>query len=87
LDKSFIQANIKKLKDLSYNVYIITPGYVRRLDLISYQLYNTVKLKWILIYVNDIVDLSVLEYGYKLKYPGMKDILKTLSETVDYVLE
>lgn len=82
-DKSFIQAHIKQLKDKATKVYIVTPGTVGRLDLISYALYGTTELKWVLIYVNDIIDISVIKYGYKMKYVAMEEITKLLFETTE----
>lgn len=84
-DKSYIQANMAKLKELSVNTYIIPPKHVRRLDLISYYIYGTVAFKWIFIYCNDIIDISMLDMGFKLHYPSMKDILATMSETSDFL--
>ena len=83
-DKSFIQANIKKLKEYATNVYIVPPMHAHRLDLISYTIYGTVAMKPYLIYVNDIIDLSVVEHGFKLYYPSIKDILSVMNETIDY---
>ena len=83
-DKSFIQANIKKMKEVSTNVYIVPPMHAGRLDLISYTIYGTVSMKPYLIYVNDIIDLSVVEHGYKLLYPSIKDLLSIMNETNEY---
>lgn len=79
-DKSFIQANINKLKGVSNGVYIVPPMHTHRLDLISYKIYGTVAMKPYLIYVNDIVDVSVIKHGYKLKYPSLRDILSLINE-------
>lgn len=83
-DKSFIQANIKKLKEVSTNVYIVPPSHAYRLDLISYTIYGTVAMKPYLIYLNDIIDLSVIEHGFTLYYPSMKDILSVMNETTEF---
>jgi hypothetical protein len=83
-DLAFIQANLIKLKELSTSVYVIPPSQTHRLDLISYTIYGTVNMKHYLMYVNDLIDLSVLEFGYKLKYPALKDILMIINETKDF---
>lgn len=82
-DKSFISANIRDLKQRTTSVYTVPSKNVKRLDLISYDLYGTVNLKWILLYLNDIVDVSVLEFGYRLRYVKMQDLLKYLFETAE----
>ena len=81
VDKAFIQANIKKLKEVSTSVYIIPPMYTHRMDLLSNFLYRTTELKWLLLYVNDIVDISEVRIGYKLYYPEIQDILAVMNET------
>ena len=85
VDKSFIQANIKRLKENATNVYIVPPKHAYRLDLISFQLYGTVHMKAYLIYVNDIIDVSVVVHGYKLFYPSMQDILSVINETSEFI--
>lgn len=82
-DKSFIQAHIKTLKEKATKTYIVQPANVGRLDLISYALYGTTELKWVLLYCNDIIDISVVKYGYKMKYVAMEEIMKLLFETTE----
>lgn len=82
-DKAYIAANIKQLKERATSVYTIPSKNVRRLDLISYDLYGTVNLKWLLIYLNDIIDISVVEFGYRMRYVKIQDLLKYLFETAE----
>jgi len=84
-DKSFIQANIKQLKNRVLGVYIVPPKHAHRMDLISHFLYGTIAMKPYLMYINDIVDMSVVEHGFKLRYPSMRDILALMNETTDYI--
>lgn len=80
---SFIQANIKSLKDVSTFVYVIPPRAEYRLDIISNDIYGTTELKWLLMYVNGIIDVSVLTFGYKLSYPSIQDVVSVLFQTAD----
>jgi hypothetical protein len=84
-DKAFIQANIKTLKQLSTGVYVVPPMHAHRLDLISFTIYGTVAMKPYLIYVNDIVDLSMIKHGFKMLYPTINDILSIMNETADFI--
>lgn len=85
VDKSFIQANIKKLKEVATGVYIVPPMHAHRLDLISDTIYGTVAMKPYIVYVNDIIDVSVVEHGFKLNYPPLKSILELMGETAEYL--
>lgn len=73
-DKAFIEANIKGIREISNNIFEVTPANEYRLDLISFEIYNTVQLKWLLIYVNDIVDISELGTGKQLVFPLLRDV-------------
>jgi hypothetical protein len=84
-DKSFIQANIKALKEKATGVYIVPPMHAHRLDLISNTIYGTVKMKPYLLYVNDIIDVSVVEHGFKMLYPPIKSILAVMGETSEFI--
>jgi hypothetical protein len=84
VDNSFISANLKRLKEVSTSTYVIPPRHACRLDLISNLIYGSVNMKALLIYVNDIFDVSVVKHGYKLKYPQIKDILSVMNEVSDY---
>ena len=84
LDKSFISANITRLKEVSTNVITVSPGLAHRLDLLSDLLYNTVALKWVLMYVNDVFDVSMVDFGFVLKYPSLRDILAVMNETGEF---
>jgi len=80
---SFISANIKELKAVANNTYIVPPSHARRLDLISHTLFHTVDLKWLLIYVNGIKDIDEVSEGYALKYPSMSDVIKYMMRSME----
>ena len=84
-DKSFISANLQSLKDSATNVFTVSPGLTYRLDLIADLLYGNVSLKWVLIYVNDIIDISVVEHGYVMHYPDLKVVLAALNTTSEFL--
>lgn len=83
-DLSFISANLARLKELSTSVYVVPPSQVHRMDLISNAIYGMVGMKVYLMYVNDIIDLSVVEFGYSLRYPTIRDILSVINETKNF---
>lgn len=85
VDKSFIAANIKELKELATYSYPIKSNEEYRMDLISYSIYNTVKLKWLLIYVNDMIDLSVLKADTIIKYVALEDFMSYLLKSMEKV--
>jgi hypothetical protein len=85
LDKSFIQANMDKLKNTNNPPYIVPPSFAYRMDLISNAIYGTVSMKVFLMIVNDITDLSVVKYGFKMYYPTMKQIIAVMNETQDFI--
>lgn len=82
-DKSFIQANIKELKSQADLEYVIPPKNALRLDAISYELYGRVELKWLLIYINTIVDISQLKSGVRLKYISLDKFTGYLLRTLE----
>lgn len=82
-DKSFIQANIKDLVSDNNADYVIPSQQEFRLDLISYKLYGLVELKWLLIYVNNIIDLSQLKAGEIIKYPTFDEYIQFLLKTFE----
>lgn len=82
-DKAFINANIKELRRISNNIHVIKPEQEFRLDLISFDLFDTVNLKWVLIYVNDIFDVSDVLSGRELKHPSFSEFLSFLLRTLE----
>ncbi len=80
---AFISANIKDLKSAANNIYIVQSEHVRRLDLISYYLFRTVDLKWLLIYVNGIKDIDEIVEGQSLKYPSISDVIKYMMRSME----
>jgi len=81
-DKGFIGANIKSLKSEATNVYAVEAQYEYRLDLISNLLYNTVHMKWLLIYVNEIHSLEDIVAGKVLRYPDYDVYQNLLLDTI-----
>ena len=82
-DKSFVEANIKNLKNLLYYSYIVGVSDARRLDLISERLYNTVDLKWLVLYLNEISDVSDVSEGRIIKYCSYRDYVSSMLEVME----
>lgn len=80
IDGAFIHMNIAKLKSLTMQVYTVPQYEATRMDLIAYTIYQNIELKALLIAINDIVDLGVVQFGYKLRYPAIGDIVRALNE-------
>jgi len=83
LHGSFIDANIKHLRDVSYQTYVVSNSEAYRADLLSYAIYRTVQLKWLLLYVNSIIDISMLKEGFVLKYPAFSEVIAALTKTLE----
>jgi len=45
-----------------------------RPDLLSYNIYGTTDLWWILLYYNNLVSPTDLKYGMIIKYPSLEDV-------------
>lgn len=84
-DKAFIEANIKELKRLAKRSYTIPDEEQYRLDLISNSIYGVIDLKWFLLYVNDIIDISVLKSGVIIKYLPLEDVLTAILKSMEKV--
>lgn len=82
-DGAFVSANTKELKDKAYQTYVVSASEARRLDLVSYKIYKTVDLKWLLIYVNDIYDLDLVTEGFVLKYPRLTDVISYMMRSME----
>ena len=83
-DKSFISAHIKVLREKATLLYTVPAGYDYRLDLVSNDLYGTPHLKWLLIYVNRICDVSVVVEGAVLSYCSYSDYASVLMRASEY---
>jgi hypothetical protein len=65
---------ISQLKNLSlYGEYVIV-GEEGRPDLVSYKIYNHTQYWWILMLYNDMIELSEIRNGIKIKYPSIDSL-------------
>lgn len=80
VDGTFVHLNLDRLKSLPMKTYIVPPSEATRPDLIADTIYRNVELKSMLLAINNIVDLQQLGFGFKLKYPEIKDIITVLNE-------
>lgn len=80
IDDSFIHINKDLLLPYATEVYVVKQDEQCRLDLIANSIYGTISLKTLLIVLNDIVDVSVVRFGYKLHYVPIQDIIRVLNE-------
>ena len=83
-DKSYVHLYLGDLKKTSSGRYIIPLSREYRLDLISYDIYGTVELKWVLMVINDIYSIGDLVYGLELKYPTVGSLINVLNVLNEY---
>ena len=76
-DNTFINS-FMKLKSIGN--YVITSNDEKRPDLISYNIYNTVKYWWLLILYNEILDSDELKKDKQLKYFDINDLNKLIMD-------
>ncbi len=70
LDSAFLY-ELKELPVFGVKQIITEEG---RPDLLSYNIYETVDLWWILLHYNDLVSPDDLKYGMAIRYPSIEDI-------------
>ena len=83
-DKSFIHLYLGDLKNQSSGRYVIPYSKQYRLDLISYDIYSTVTLKWIILVINNIYEISELTFGKELIYPTIGQLMNVLNTLNEY---
>lgn len=84
-DQGFIAANIKDLIAACDKVVMVTPSTEYRPDLVSQNIYGTVELKWLLMYVNKLCGLVQFTSGLVLKYPPKTIIVEYMLRTQEEV--
>ncbi len=67
------------LGDVDERVYVVAEKDINRTDLISYAMYGTVDLWWMILYHNGIADPFSLQPGDRIRIPAKQRVLDTLA--------
>ena len=65
---------VERVRKLQLSGEYVVTAEAGRLDLISFRIYGTVSLWWIIALYNRIVDFSEVSSGVRIKYPSIADI-------------